>query len=269
MSTGASKPRILVCEDSDFRVGHAINPWMDPDGSDPALANKQWHAMLETLKQYADVEVATFDGKLPDEIFWTRDEYAVIKGQIVLASFRHPERQPETAFWRQWFADHGYDTIEPVTTFEGGNIVHHGAAYYVGIGDRAEPQDAAKLSQQFGVEFVGLPVTSDDYFHLDVAMLSLRDAVFYYPGAFTAEALAEIKRRLPDAHELTKDETDGFCANSVAIGDTVIIPAGQASFRAKLEAIGKQVVELDLSAFKPIGGGGVHCLTNSLPGMVE
>jgi len=264
-----TRPRILVCKVDNFGVDYSINPWMKPEENDPELASRQWHDMLAVLQKHADIEIANFPDDAPQEIFWTRDGYGVIDGKIVLAQFAKPERQPETAHYRQWFADRGYETVEASTTFEGGNIVHHGpGVYYVGIGDRAESDDPAKLSQQFGVEFVGLDVTSNHFFHLDVAMLSLGDHLFYYPGAFTSRAQAIIKKRIPNAQELSESEMLGFCANSIAIGDTVIIPANQHTFRAKLESIGKQVVEVDLSAFLSIGGGGVHCLTNTLPVMI-
>ena len=57
---------------------------------------------------------------------------------------------------------------------------------------------------------------------------------------------------------------NGYCANSITVGDHVITQTGNDSFRQKLEALGKQVHEVDVSEFKNIGGGGVHCLTNVL-----
>jgi len=261
----ALTPRILVCEDDDFKVEHAINPWMHPDLAKPEVARGQWYKMLDVLKQHVDIETARFPMNAPDEIFWTRDAYSLIEGTIVLANFKKPERQGETDFWRQWFAKEGYQTVESPATLEGGNVIEHGGVYYVGTGYRAGADDCKRLSDYFGAEFVGLPVTSDDYFHLDVAMLTVGDRALYYPAAFTPEAREILSDRLPGAVELNAEEAAGFCANSIAVGDTVFTSSHQPSFEEKLAGIGKTAIAVDLSAFKAIGGGGIHCLTNTLP----
>lgn len=259
------RPRILVCRDDDFKVTQALNPHAHPETVDPRHAFSQWEHMRSVLMKYADVEVAEFGDGTPQEIFWTRDPYGLVGDQVVLANFQPKERRPEVEYYESWFAKHDIPTVKPDGMFEGGNVVGHEGVYYMGTGYRGQAEDCDRLSWQLGKEFVGLEVVSADFFHLDVAMVSLGDHVMYYPQAFTPEALEILGDRLPDAIELSAEEVDGFCANSVALGDTVIMPPNQPTFRAKVEAIGKTAVEVDLSAFKPLGGGGVHCLTNSLP----
>jgi N-dimethylarginine dimethylaminohydrolase len=53
-----------------------------------------------------------------------------------------------------------------------------------------------------------------------------------------------------------------FCANSIVVGRTVIMPSGSPDrVVARLRAWGFEVVEVDVSEFHK-GGGSIRCLTN-------
>ena len=52
-----------------------------------------------------------------------------------------------------------------------------------------------------------------------------------------------------------------FCANSIVIGNTVVMPSCPDRVRAQLEEWGFEVVLADVSEFHK-GGGSIRCLTN-------
>ena len=62
---------------------------------------------------------------------------------------------------------------------------------------------------------------------------------------------------------LTEAEALTFCANSVVVGRTVLMPACPDRVRAQLEDWGFEVVLLDLGELHK-GGGSARCLTNPL-----
>ena len=68
---------------------------------------------------------------------------------------------------------------------------------------------------------------------------------------------------MPDPLVLTEEEALTFCANSVVVGSTVLMPSCPDRVRARLEDWGFEVVVLDLGEFHK-GGGSIRCLTNPL-----
>ena len=78
-------------------------------------------------------------------------------------------------------------------------------------------------------------------------------------GASARAALALV----PEPLVLTEEEALTFCANSVVVGRTVLMPACPDRVRAQLEEWGFEVVLLDLSELHK-GGGSIRCLTNPI-----
>ncbi len=76
----------------------------------------------------------------------------------------------------------------------------------------------------------------------------------------SAAALLEL---VPEPLVLTDDEAlTTFCANSIVVGRTVVMPAGAPErVVAQLEDWDFEVVEVDVSEFHKAGGS-VRCLTN-------
>lgn len=258
--------RLLVCKSPDFKVDYAINPWMKPGTSNPDRAVQQWEQMVATIRETGvAVEVVEFPPNSPQELIWTRDEFILINGTIVLSHFKYDVRKAETPYYQAWFEEQGFKTEQAIGILEGGNIIPHAGRYFIGAGFRGEVHDAEQLAKQLEVEIVPLRVTSDSFFHIDLAFLSVDDHhAFYYPPAFTDDALGRLKSFVANLHEFSEDEMNGYCANSIVIGNNIIMQANNPNFKAKLEALGKRVHEVDVSEFKSIGGGGIHCLTNVL-----
>ena len=62
---------------------------------------------------------------------------------------------------------------------------------------------------------------------------------------------------------LSEAEAMTFCANSVVIGRTILMPACPGRVRNRLEAWGFEVVVVDVGEFVK-GGGAIRCLSNPL-----
>jgi N-dimethylarginine dimethylaminohydrolase len=83
------------------------------------------------------------------------------------------------------------------------------------------------------------------------------------PGAFDHASASALLGLVPEPLVLTDEEAlTTFCANSIVVGRTVVMPAGAPQrVVAQLAAWDFEVVEVEVGEFHK-GGGSVRCLTN-------
>jgi len=101
-------------------------------------------------------------------------------------------------------------------------------------------------------------------YHLDLAFCPLDDRhALVAPGAFDHASASALLALVPEPLVLTDEEAlTTFCANSIVIGRTVVMPAGStARVVDELRDRDFEVVEVDVSEFHK-GGGSIRCLTN-------
>jgi N-dimethylarginine dimethylaminohydrolase len=110
----------------------------------------------------------------------------------------------------------------------------------------------------------GLRIAHPGMYHFDLAFCPLDETrAMVCPAAFDDASAAALLALVPDPLVLTEAEALTFCANSVVVGSTVLMPSCPDRVRARLEAWGFEVVVLDLREFHT-GGGSIRCLTNPL-----
>ncbi|MFZ0838958.1 MAG: arginine deiminase-related protein, partial [Xanthobacteraceae bacterium] len=104
-----AKPHFLMCRPEHFGVIYSINPWMNPRGwareeaSLAASSHRQWARLHRTLLDLgADVDLVPPVEGLPDLVF-TANAAVVLDRKVLLARFRHPERQAEEAHFEAAF----------------------------------------------------------------------------------------------------------------------------------------------------------------------
>jgi N-dimethylarginine dimethylaminohydrolase len=269
-----------MCPPRYFRVTYRINPWMLQEVvADADVAQDQWDHLVATLRAAgAEVEVLPPDEAWPDLVF-TANAGIVDGNRFVAARFRHPERQGETAHDIAWFAGHGYDIAElPVGVCQEGA----GDALPVGeagpIGDAGRPgttlvaayrfrSDAAShayLSHVTGAAVRSIELVDERFYHLDLTLCPLdsRRAIVA-PLAWDRYGCAVMEALIPEPLVLEPDEALRFCANSVVVGSTVIMPACPPRVGRQLEAWGFEVVVCPVGEFLKAGGG-CRCLTLAL-----
>ena len=104
---------LLVCNPAYFNIDYEINPWMSIENDiDPGLATTQWERMCEKLKQMgANLHYIEPIHGLPDMVF-TANAGLVYGKTVILSNFKHPERQGEKPFFKDWFLKNGYRVVE-------------------------------------------------------------------------------------------------------------------------------------------------------------
>jgi N-dimethylarginine dimethylaminohydrolase len=274
---GAALPwgyRYVKVEPSHFRVEYQINPFMDPaDQPDPARARAQWDALVATIEGLGGtVEVIAQREDAPDMVYAMNlglgVESADGRPHVVLSHMRYPQRRMETPSAEQWFLERGFTTsyvgADGVGAhFEAGDAFAFGDALLVGYGPRTEEQGLKALATDLGIRVRGLRITHPGMYHLDLAFCPLTSTrAIVCPAAFGAPSARALLDLVPEPLVITEEEAlTTFCANSIVIGSTVVMPACPDRVRARLEAWGMRVVVVDVSEFHK-GGGSIRCMTN-------
>lgn len=263
-----------------FRVDYAINPYMDPSVQpDPARARDQWETLVATLRGLgATVEVMPALQQAPDMVYamnlglvalrpdWTGPG----RRSVVMSHMRYPQRRVETAPARAWFQQRGFaasyvgrDGIG--AHFESGDAFPFRGDLVVGHGPRTDELALKHLAVELGVQVRGLRIVHPGMYHLDLAFCPLDDDhALVCPAAFDEASAAALLDLVPQPVVLSEEEALGsWCANSVVVGRTVVMPGCPRRVRNWLDALGFDVVVVDVSELH-LGGGSIRCLTNPL-----
>lgn len=264
----------VAVEPSHFRVDYAINPFMDPTVQpDPQLAMLQWHAMVRTLEDLgARVDVLAQRADAPDMVYAMNLGLGVVRADgtphVVMSHMRFAERRMETLSAQPFFAGRGFSTSyvgrDGVGAhLEAGDAFAFGDALVVGHGPRTEELALKHLAADLGVRVRGLRITHPGMYHLDLAFCPLDERrALVCPAALDAPSAAALLELVPEPLVLTEEEAlTTFCANSVVVGRTVVMPACPPRVERQLREWGFDVAIVDVSEFHK-GGGSIRCLTN-------
>ena len=267
----------LMVEPNHFRVDYTINPFMDlADQPDPVRAREQWLGLVDALRAAgADVDVLPQRPDSPDMVYAMNLGLVVNTGpgpadrRVVHSHMRYAERRNETLTAAPWFAERGFagsyvgrDGVG--AHLEAGDAFAFGDALVVGYGPRTEELGLKHLATDLDIRVRGLRITHPGMYHLDLAFCPLDDRrAMVCPAALDDASAAAMLALVPEPLVLTEEEALTFCANSVVVGTTILMPSVPDRVRAQLEAWGFEIVLVDVSEFHK-GGGSVRCMTNPL-----
>lgn len=262
----------LMCAPDLYDVDYVINPWMagNVHAASRELAVEQWTELYGAVTRVANVRLVEPQPGSPDMVF-TANAGLLRGNEVAISSFFHPERQGEEPHFRQWFRDNGYKILEIAreTPFEGeGDALfsEDGSRLWAGFGPRTTELSHQALREAWDIEVVGLELVDPRFYHLDTCFAPLSNGfVMYFPAAFSADALREIEAFYPAEKRVVVDEADAlrFACNAVNVGETIILNRIGAELSQRLEAIGFQVVQVELSEFLRAGGA-AKCLVMKL-----
>jgi N-dimethylarginine dimethylaminohydrolase len=267
--------RYLMCRPEHFRVDYAINPWMDVDAPvDADLALAQWDVLAATIEQAgAQVErIAQLPGN-PDMVYAMN--YGFVDGDhVALSSFRFPERTAEADAAEWWFGEAGLRTTRVADAgsgaFEAGDAFLVGDSLLVADGPRTDLATHAVLGRELGVRVASVRVGHPALYHLDLSFCPLdQRRAIVAPAAWDAAGRATVAGLVPEPLVIDEHEAFTFCANSVVVGDVVVMPSGTPVRVARqLEGWGFSVETVDVSELHK-GGGSIRCMTLPLDTVLD
>lgn len=262
--------RYLLVSPDHFRVEYAINPFMDLAAQpDPARTRAQFEAIVAAIEAAGgSVEVLEQRADSPDMVYAMNLGF-VVEGRAVLSHMRYPERRAEVLTSEPWFAEHGFAPVAigrdgVGAHFEAGDAFAWRGDLVVGYGPRTEKLALKHLADELDVRVHGVEITHPGMYHLDLSFCPLDDErAMVCPAGMSPESAQRLLDLVPEPLVLTEDEAMTFCANSIVIGTTVVMPACPDRVRAQLEAWGFEIVIVEVDEYLK-GGGAIRCLTNPL-----
>jgi len=261
---------ILMCPPDYFGIEYEINPWMSRQRqADHEIGVRQWHGLVALL-QATGSKISYLEPRrrLPDLVF-TANAAIVGEKVTVLSRFRHPERQGEEPFHREWFVEHGHDVheLESKASFEGaGDALFCGDTLFAGYRIRSEIQAYEEIGDVLGCPVVPLELTNPRYYHLDTCFCPLAPGMaIYYPEAFDEYGRRALAEWIEDLIPVSAAEAPHFACNAVVVGRTVVTGVGCPALHAQLRDRGFTPFETPLDEFIKAGGS-AKCLTLRLDG---
>ncbi len=260
-----------------FRVAYRINPYMDLTRQpDPDLAVQQWTGLVAVIEAAGGrVEVVAQRQDSPDMVYAMNLGLALEAGtrRVAMSHMRYAERRRETRSATRWFQRAGFQVSTPGRDgvgahFEAGDAFPYAGRLVIGYGPRTEELALKHLATDFEVDVQGVRITHPGMYHLDLAFCPLdKRRAMVCPSAFDEASAEALLALVPEPILLSEEDALTFCANSVVLGRTIVMPACPPRVRDELEAAGFTVVLIDVSEFHK-GGGSVRCLTNPLDIMI-
>jgi N-dimethylarginine dimethylaminohydrolase len=265
--------RILMCPPRHFGVLYEINPWMSSEVTvDADRAATQWEHLAATLRA-AGAEVVEMEPRpeVPDLVF-TANAGLVNGDRFVPSHFRHPERQPETDVNAAWFASAGWQVVRlpadldhegagdalPFTPVGGHTVLLSGYSF------RSDARAATDLADLLGCPVRPIQLVDPRLYHLDLTFCPLDGRrALVAPLGWDGYGRKVVEALVPEPVVLSDEEALSFCANSVVVGTTVVMPVATPRVARRLEAWGFDVVECRVDEFLKAGGG-CRCLTLAL-----
>jgi N-dimethylarginine dimethylaminohydrolase len=257
-----------MCPARHFGVLYEINPWMHREvQADPTRSIAQWEELVDTLHEVgAEVETIDPTGGLPDMVF-TANAGLVWGERFVSTEFRYPERAGEVEHYERWFESHGFEVerLPGHPFFEGaGDALPFGDRIVAGYRIRSEFDAHTALAKALDVEVLSVELVDERFYHLDLTFCPLDDEhALVVPDAWDHYGRDVITSLVPVPIALKPDEALAFCANSVVVGRTIVMPLCTPRLESELRGIGFDVRVCPVDEFLKAGGG-VRCLTLAL-----
>jgi len=246
-----------------FAVDYAINPWMDTTTPvDATVALSQWQRLQDIYVQLGhSVELVAPVPGLPDMVY-AANGGLIINGTALVARFKYPQRQQESAAYGAWLQSQGFDPVYAQHVNEGqGDLLPVGDIILAGHGFRTALRAHSEIAEVFNRRVISLELVDPRFYHLDTALTVLDDTtIAYYPPAFSYVSRAHLETLFPDAIVVDSADAYAFGLNAVSDGRNVVLPAAAVGFAEQLSDAGFQPIGVEMPELLK-GGGSVKCCT--------
>jgi N-dimethylarginine dimethylaminohydrolase len=166
-----------------------------------------------------------------------------------------------------WFRARGYrvDHLPAEVAHEGaGDTLPFGGVWVSGYRWRTDARSHVALSRLTGAPVRSVELPDPRFYHLDLTFCPLDDRhALTTPAAWDAYGAKVMDALVPEPLVLDLDEAIRFTANTVVVGNNLVMAACPPRVGRQLEAWGFEVAVADVSEFLKARGG-CRCLTLAL-----
>ena len=151
-----------------------------------------------------------------------------------------------------------YEMVEEIIepgTLEAGDVMMVGAHYFIGLSERTNAQGASQLISilnKYGM--TGSAVSLKNVLHLKSGVSYLENNNLLVTGEF------KYHPEFQKYNLILIDGEEKYAANSLWINNNVLVPQGFPITKSKIEVLGYQTIEVDVSEFRKLDGG-LSCLS--------
>lgn len=255
--------KVLMASVSTFRLHPPINTTQafyyksDPPRLDKLLAEQE--CFMNALKSKGiEIVLATPRVDCTNQLN-TRDVAFVIGNKFVVSPMKEKERQNEHLALEKFISELEPNDIVLRPEFgiiEGGDIILGSSKIYVGISQRTNPLGLEWINNNFSDEYEIVPIyLQNNFLHLDVVFNILSsDTALVFADGIKLSSLKTIRSSFKtiDTHV---DEQINLPTNVFSIDEnTVIADPRNKETNKRIQAVGKEVIEIDFSEISKIGG---------------
>jgi dimethylargininase len=199
------------------------------------------------------------DPKYPDSTF-VEDTAILTDRSAVIMQPGAPSRSGEILSMTETLSKHydKLDRVQPPGTIDGGDVCQIDNHFLIGISERTNEEGSQQLSRY--LQASGFTSSHIDIRGID-GLLHLKSGVSYLGEnrVMVTDALAGEKQL--DGFEIVNvPEGEEYAANCIRVNDYLLIAAGFPKLRNKLEGLGHNIIELEMSEFQKMDGG-LSCLS--------
>ena len=231
-------------------IGACKLTFMEREQVDVAVATRQHEAYTECLKKMG-VQVTSLEllSEAPDAVF-IQDTAVVVEEVAVVAAMGAACRADEVESVAEVLSSHRpLRRLSPPATLEGGDVVRIGRTLYVGVSGRTNREGITQLSDILApYDYQVRPVGVRGCLHLSTGCSYLgRGLMLLNPVWVDAAPFGEFEI-------LEVPETESWAANTIAVGDTVLMASAFERTCALVENQGFKVVATDISELQKAEG---------------
>lgn len=229
------------------------------------LGQPDYHKALDQHNEYiralqqcdVDITLLPADEHFPDSVF-VEDTALCTPHCVIITRPGAESRRQETEIIEEAVTRFYPDKVERITapgTVEAGDIMMVGSHYYIGLSARTNQAGAEQMIDilhKYGL--TGSIVTLEKVLHLKTGLSYLENNNLLAAGEFITK---------PDFQHLNIieiPEEESYAANCIWVNGKVIMPSGYPITKAKVIALGYEVIEVDTSEYQKIDGG-VSCMS--------
>lgn len=231
-------------------IGDCKLTFMDREQVDVAVATRQHEAYTQCLKQMG-VRITPLPllTEAPDAVF-IQDTAVVVDEVAVVATMGVSCRAAEVESVAQVLSSHRpLRRLSPPATLEGGDVVRVGRTLYVGDSGRTNREGIKQLSEILApYDYHVRPVGVSGCLHLSTGCSYLGNGLMVLnPVWVDADPFRQFE-------VLEVPETESWAANTIAVGDTVLMASAFERTCALVAEKGFQVVTTDISELQKAEG---------------
>lgn len=221
-------------------------------------ALEQHNEYIRALQQCdVDITILSPDEHFPDSVF-VEDTVLCTPHCAIITRPGAKSRRDETLIIEDTIKRFYPNKVEKIMdpgTVEAGDIMMVNDHYFIGLSARTNQQGAEQMIailNKYGL--TGSIVTLEKVLHLKTGLAYLENNNLLAAGEFIT------KPEFQHLNIIEIPEQESYAANCIWVNDRVIMPAGYPITKAKIAALGYQVIEVDTSEYRKIDGG-VSCMS--------